>query len=126
MARHQGLSFCALAMDLAKQQIVGLYEYLTRQFSDLQIVYSGRGFHIHVFDLETFSWASKRRTDLAAEVKAAGFKIDAWVSEGEMRLIRLPYSLHGMVSRIVLPLEKSELETFNPVTDPRCIPKFLQ
>jgi DNA primase catalytic subunit len=42
-----------------------------------------------------------------------------------MRLIRLPYSLHGLVSRIVVPVEKSELERFDPVSDERCIPKFL-
>jgi hypothetical protein len=42
-----------------------------------------------------------------------------------MRLIRLPYSLHGLVSRIVLPLKKSELERFNPISDARCMPKFL-
>jgi DNA primase catalytic subunit len=58
-------------------------------------------------------------------VKAKGFGIDEWVTAGEMRLIRLPYSLHGLVSRIVLPLKKSELERLNPVSDVRCIPKFL-
>jgi len=43
-----------------------------------------------------------------------------------MRLIRLPFSLHGLVSRIALPLEKSELERFDPVNDERCIPRFLR
>jgi DNA primase catalytic subunit len=58
-------------------------------------------------------------------VKEKGFGIDEWVTAGEMRLIRLPYSLHGLVSRIVVPVEKSELERFDPVSDERCIPKFL-
>jgi DNA primase catalytic subunit len=58
-------------------------------------------------------------------MKEKDFGIDEWVTAGEMRLIRLPYSLHGLVSRIVLPLEKSELEQFDPVSDERCIPKFL-
>jgi DNA primase catalytic subunit len=90
MARHQGLSFCEIELDMAKQQTVGLYEYLQRHFSDLRIVYSGRGFHIHVFDAETFGWSPRQRSALAAQVKAAGFQIDAWVTAGEMRLIRLP------------------------------------
>jgi DNA primase catalytic subunit len=55
-----------------------------------------------------------------------GFGIDTWVTEGEMRLIRLPYSLHGMVSRIAIPLDKKEIERFNPILDEKCIPKFLQ
>jgi hypothetical protein len=38
----------------------------------------------------------------------------------------LPFSLHGMVSRVVLPLEKNELEQFDPVKDERCIPRFLR
>jgi DNA primase catalytic subunit len=126
MKRHQGLSFCAIELEMAKQQTAGLYEYLEKHFSDLRVVYSGRGFHIHVFDQTAFQLITKQRTELAERVKAKGFEVDAWVTAGEMRLIRLPYSLHGMVSRIVLPLEKNEVEKFNPVTDKRCIPAFLK
>jgi hypothetical protein len=42
-----------------------------------------------------------------------------------MRLIRLPWSLNGLVSRIALPLTKKELESFDAVHDERCLPKFL-
>jgi len=63
---------------------------------------------------------------LAEKVKTKSFSIDAWVTTGEMPLIRLPYSLHGMVSRIVLPLEKKEMAKFDPVSDARCIPVFLK
>jgi DNA primase catalytic subunit len=126
LARHQGLSFCSLELKMAKQQTAGLYDFLKKKFSKLRIVYSGRGFHIHVLDPEVFSLSKDRRTALAAQVKAKGFEIDAWVTEGEMRFIRLPYSLNGLVSRIVVPLEKSELAKFDPVTDLRCIPDFLK
>ena len=126
MKRHQGLSFCTLELELAKQQTVGLQEFLEKQFSDLRVVYSGRGFHIHVFDKEAYGLTTEQRTELAETVKAKGFEVDAWVTAGEMKLIRLPYSLHGMVSRIALPLEKKEVEKFNPVTDPRCIPAFVK
>jgi DNA primase catalytic subunit len=57
-------------------------------------------------------------------VKSRGFAIDEWVTIGEMRLIRLPFSLNGLVSRVVTPLLKSEVERFDPVHDKRCVPKF--
>jgi hypothetical protein len=125
MRRHQGLSFCNLELELVKEQALSLYEYLETWFSRLKIVYSGRGYHIHVFDPEAYTFSSNERRRIAREVKEKDFKIDAWVTAGEMRLIRLPYSLHGLVSRIVVPVEKSELERFDPVHDEKCLPKFL-
>ncbi len=126
MKRKQGLSFCAIELTMVKDQAVRLYEYLEQEFSDLRIVYSGRGFHIHVLDQKAYEFDAKRRSMMAEDVKTKGFSIDAWVTEGEMRLIRLPYSLHGMVSRVAVPLEKKEIEKFNPILDEKCIPKFLQ
>jgi DNA primase catalytic subunit len=126
MKRHQGLSFCPLELGMVKDQTVRLHEYLEGQFSKMRVVYSGRGFHIHVFDEEAYSLSTKKRELLAATVKAKGFEIDEWVTAGEMRLIRLPYSLHGMVSRITLPLEKGEVEKFDPLVDERCMPAFLK
>jgi hypothetical protein len=38
----------------------------------------------------------------------------------------LPFSLNALVSRIVLPVEKKELEQFDPITDKRCVPKFIK
>ena len=125
LKRGQGLSFCDAELEIVKQQTLGLFEYLEKQFSQLRIVYSGRGFHIHVFDKEAYALSTEEREKIAQTVKAEGFEIDEWVSVGEMRLIRLPYSLNGLVSRIVLPLEKTEIEKFDPVSDPRCIPRFL-
>ncbi|MEM2514289.1 MAG: hypothetical protein QXU81_08250 [Candidatus Bathyarchaeia archaeon] len=57
----------------------------------------------------------EERKGIAKDVKEKGFPIDAWVTAGEMRLIRLPYSLNGLVSRIVFPLESNEIEGFNPI-----------
>jgi DNA primase catalytic subunit len=125
MNRHQGLSFCVLELNIVKKQAISLYEYLEKEFSKMKVVYSGRGFHIHVFDQKAYGLSGKKRRELAQTVKKKGFGIDEWVTVGDMRLIRLPYSLHGLVSRIVVPVEKSELERFNPVRDERCIPKFL-
>jgi DNA primase catalytic subunit len=125
MKRNPGLGFCELELNLVKAEAIRLYEYLQKRFSDLRVVYSGRGFHIHVLDPEAYKLTAKQRLAVAEEIKKAGFPIDVWVSSGEMRLIRLPYSLNGLVSRIVLPLSKKELESFNPIKDERCLPKFL-
>jgi DNA primase catalytic subunit len=125
MKRGQGLSFCELELDIVKREAADLVEKLESRFSDVVVVYSGRGFHVHVFDPEAYSLNSEQRLRIAREVKHAGFHIDEWVTTGEMRLIRLPFSLNGLVSRVVLPLQKRELEAFNPVTDLRCKPKFL-
>jgi DNA primase catalytic subunit len=125
MKRHQGLSFCKLELEKVREQTVHLFENLSNHFSNMKIVYSGRGFHIHVFDPEAYLLGEKERRQIAKNIKQKGFQIDEWVTTGEMRLIRLPYSLHGLVSRIVIPLEKKELARFDPVDDKRCLPKFL-
>jgi DNA primase catalytic subunit len=125
MKRHQGLAFCELELSMVKEETRRLYEELSKNFSQLKVVYSGRGFHIHVFDKETFTWKPQQRRVMARELKKKGFLIDEWVTTGGMRLIRLPYSLHGMVSRVVLPVQANQLAGFNPITDQRCVPKFL-
>jgi len=125
MKRHQGLSFCEVELEMVKTEAIGLYEFLETRFSDLRVVYSGRGFHLHVLDPKAYLLSSEKRLDLAHQVKQAGFHIDEWVTSGEFRLIRLPYSLNGLVSRIALPLKKDELESFDAVHDERCLPKFL-
>jgi DNA primase small subunit len=125
MKRRQGLSFCELELEMVKQETAGLYDFLSKQFSLVNVVYSGRGFHLHVLDPEAYGLSTQQRQELATQVKDAGFHIDEWVTAGEMRLIRLPYSLNGLVSRIVLPLTKDELESFNPIRDWRALPRFL-
>jgi len=125
MKRHQGLSFCEVELKMAREETARLFEELSRLFSDMRIVYSGRGYHIHVFDEEAFAWSRRRRRLLAEKLRRTGFTIDEWVTSGGMRLIRLPYSLHGMVSRIATPLDVTELESFDPIGNEMCIPKFL-
>jgi DNA primase small subunit len=125
MKRQQGLSFCELEFDMVKEEAMGLFDFLQERFDDLRVVYSGRGFHLHVFDAKAFQLNTQARVELAAQVKNAGFHIDDWVTSGEYRLIRLPYSLNGLVSRNVLPLKRDELESFDAVHDKRCLPKFM-
>jgi DNA primase catalytic subunit len=125
MKQQQGLSFCELELDMVKKEAMGLYDFLEKRFTTLRVVYSGRGFHLHVFDQAAYSLKAQERVNLALQVKDAGFHIDEWVTSGEYRLIRLPYSLNGLVSRIVLPLKRDELESFDAVHDKRCLPKFM-
>ncbi len=126
MKRRQGLAFCELELNMVKEETAKLYDELAKQFSEMRVVYSGRGFHIHVFDAEPFAWKRRQRKALAVELMKKGFLIDEWVTTGGMRLIRLPYSLHGMVSRIVTPVKVEELDRFDPLSDRRCLPKFLR
>jgi DNA primase catalytic subunit len=126
MKRNQGLSFCELELEMAKQEAIGLYKFLEKLFSEVKIVYSGRGFHMHVLDKQAYQMSTEERLALAQRVKINGFHIDEWVTSGEMRLIRLPWSLNGLVSRIVLPLTNDELESFDAVHDERCVPEFLR
>jgi len=126
MKRCQGLSFCEIELNMVKEETSTLYEELSEAFSQLRIVYSGRGFHIHVFDEESFDWSHEKRKKFAKKIKKKGFLIDEWVTSGGMRLIRLPHSLHGMVSRIVTPLEIEEFRSFDPIKDKRCVPRFLR
>ncbi len=125
MRKHQGLSFCRLEFQLAQQEAVQLLEILSRRFSHINLVYSGRGFHIHVTDEETLFWNRKKRLTLVRSLTEKGFVMDEWVPAGGMRLIRLPYSLNGLVSRIAIPLARNELGVFDPIADERTIPKFL-
>jgi hypothetical protein len=125
IAHGQGLGFCEIELDIVRREAIGRYEYLQKRYSDLRVVYSGRGFHLHILDKDTYKLSTEERLNLAREVKQNGFHIDEWVTSGEYRLIRLPGSLNGLVSRIVTPLKKSELESFDPIHDSRCLPKFL-
>ena len=125
MRKHQGLSFCRIEFQLAQQEAAELVETLSGRFSQINLVYSGRGFHIHIGDEETVFWNRKKRLALVRSLTSKGFVMDEWVPAGGMRLIRLPYSLNGLVSRIAIPLRGSELGVFDPITDERTLPKFL-
>jgi DNA primase catalytic subunit len=109
-----------------RDETLRLYERLAQIFFELSIVYSGRGFHIHVLDPETVLWPRSKRRRLALKLKGEGYPLDEWVTTGGMRLIRLPYSLHGMVSRVVVPLSPSALERFSPLSSRVCLPRFLR
>jgi DNA primase catalytic subunit len=125
MARHQGLGFCEWEFNEIRRQSIELYETLAADFEKIKIVYSGRGLHLHVDDERALKMRRGERKALAARV-GRRFAIDEWVTEGSSRLIRLPFSLHAMVSRVVTPLTLGELKRFNPVTAKKCLPLFAK
>jgi DNA primase catalytic subunit len=124
--RRQGLSFCRLELQLAQEQALDLMDELSKSFAELRIVYSGRGFHIHVLDEDTLFWTRKQRVTLVRSLVRRGYLMDEWVAGGGMRLIRLPHSLNGLVSRLATPLDRVKVRPFDPVTDPHCLPSFAQ
>ena len=91
---------------------------LGKEFKKIRIVYSGRGFHVHVLDRRAFLFSINERKSL--NKKFAEYPIDPWVSGGHINLIRMPYSLNGLVSRKVIPIKNSLI--FNKK---ETYPKFL-
>jgi DNA primase catalytic subunit len=124
MRRHQGLSFCDWEFRETRRQAAELHDTLSREWSHLSLVYSGRGFHVHVLDAEAYRLTKGQRTRIARGY-GKRYALDEWVTSGEMRLIRLPHSLHGMVSRIVVPVPRGDVEDFS-YDDARAIPDFAR
>lgn len=116
--KQEHRSLCPHCLKKALKQGRELYFFLKELgFKELGYVYSGRGCHVHVYDEKAFKMSIAERGELNKKVK---FGIDSWVSRGKIRLIRLPYSLNALVSRIVTPLDVDT--EFNPMTE--AIPKF--
>jgi len=88
------------------------------KFKNLKVVYSGRGFHIHVLDKRAYYLTIPERELL--NKKFSYYPIDPWVSRGFIRLIRIPYTLNSLVSRVVTPID--ERKGFQPK---ETLPKFL-
>lgn len=124
MRRHQGLSFCDWEFEETRRQAAELHDLLAREWTRLSVVYSGRGFHIHVLDEDAYGLSKAERVRIASRY-GRRFALDEWVTSGEMRLIRLPYSLHGMVSRIVVPVPRGDLDSFS-YDDPGTVPAFAR
>ncbi|MDI6887470.1 MAG: hypothetical protein QMC98_02360 [Candidatus Thermoplasmatota archaeon] len=65
MKLKKGLSFCMYEFNLVRKQTLELYEELVKNYSKVRTTYSGRGFHIHVFDEDTYKLARKERLKIA-------------------------------------------------------------
>ena len=108
---------CDKCINIALTWTKKMSKRLKKYFNKIKIVYSGRGFHIHIFDKSAFSLSFKKREEVVR--KFSNFPIDPWVSMGYIDLIRMPYSLNGLVSRKVIPIN----EKFDRKS---AIPRFLR
>ncbi len=119
-------SFCSHQLRDSKMWAIRLYNYLVeeKKYRDVRIVYSGRGYHLHVLDKDAYTLSPEDRKKIAESLKKKGYPIDAWVTSGHIDLIRLPGSLHGLVNRIVKEIKKEEIEQFNPLDSKEVIPQY--
>lgn len=81
-------------------------------FSDTYIVYSGQGAHVHgVDDNPAHHYTMQSRQFLVEYIKErVGIPIDEQVTTDDARVIRLPFSLHTDVSRIVTPITDRDFD----------------
>lgn len=86
-------------------------------YENVRIVYSGKGAHVHVNDPAARTLTPEQRKKIAQDCK--DFAIDPWVTTTK-RLIRLPYTLHGEISRVCLPVK--DVNTFRPEL---AVPRFM-
>ncbi|MBI2449059.1 hypothetical protein HYV49_02060 [Candidatus Pacearchaeota archaeon] len=111
-AKKSAHDFCEACSKIAIQNTYNFYLELKKQFSDVKVVFSGRGAHVHVLDKNAYYLTLKQRNSLNKKYKK--FAIDPWVSHGRIHLIRLPYTLNSLSSRIVTPLDLKDISKFSP------------
>ena len=112
--------YCKTCINLSLEYGLKLYKELKNYFNEIRLVYSGRGCHAHVLDKKIYKLTLEERSNLNKNFLK--YKIDPWVSYGKIRLIRLPYSLNALNSRIVSPINIKEIKNFN---DEDYKPRFL-
>jgi DNA primase catalytic subunit len=126
MQRGTGLSFCMYEFKQVRAHAAALSAEMRGTFDDVHVVYSGRGFHVVVEDERAYSLTSAQRRTLARRV-GRRHPIDEWVTSGGSRLMRLPYSLNGLVSRKCMIIkEVRDLVRFDPRTSKLVLPRFIR
>lgn len=90
---------------------------------ETQVIYSGQGAHVYIIDDDPFHhYDEPARRVIATDLQENhGYTIDDKVTIQDNRLLRLPYTLHSKVSRIVTPIESS---SFDPRSQAQ--PQFLE
>lgn len=121
----QDYVFCMDCFAQVAQETKSLYGFLETHFDQLSLVYSGRGFHIHVGDEAGFRMDREDRRELASKVRME-FPVDEAVTAGEKDLIRMPGSLHGLVSRVVTEIEPRHLDDPERVLHSLSVPEFIE
>lgn len=126
MARGRGLSFCMFEFKAVRRQAHALCSELRESYDSVGVVFSGRGFHVVVDDDSTYALSRRQRSELAHRISRK-YDIDEWVTIGDSRLMRLPFSLNGVVSRKCRLMKwGKDLLSFDPRTSRAVIPRFLK
>lgn len=119
--------FCFICFNKSREEALRLCQWLeSRGLKKLEVVYSGRGFHIHVEDDLAYAMRVEERAKLAEEAQRSGFHIDPWVTGGGSRLARAPFSLNGLVSKIAKPVSIGELSKIDFLRGEEFMPMFLR
>jgi DNA primase catalytic subunit len=128
MKRKSMYGFCYICFKEAATSTVRLHDSLLQKgYKKLEVIYSGRGFHVYVEDHDSYTWDFQQRDQLAKWAKEdAKMPIDTWVTRGGSRFARLPYSLHGLVGKVVTPVTIGEVSTLNPSRDKRLTPVSME
>jgi DNA primase catalytic subunit len=126
MGKGRGLSFCMYEFKAVRRQAFDLCAEMRASYHKVGIAYSGRGFHVVVDDDSAYELSRKQRMELARRI-ARRYDIDEWVTVGDSRLMRLPYSLNGLVSRKCIIMKWGrDLLSFDPRTSGAVTPRFLR
>lgn len=115
----KNVEVCDLCLSKAFAWTLKMKKKLEEDFNKIRLVYSGRGFHVHVLDERAFRLTVRERGMF--NKKLSRYPIDPWVSHGYIRLIRMPYTLNALVSRIVTPVDGERY--FNPS---KALPRFIK
>ena len=117
--------FCMYEFKAVRKQALSLSSELRKEYEEVSIVYSGRGFHVVVDDERAYLLGRPERKRIASQL-GKRYDIDEWVTEGSSRLMRLPGSLNGLVSRkCVIIKDERVLPSFDPRTSRFVIPGFM-
>jgi DNA primase catalytic subunit len=124
MSRGRGLLFCMYEFKEVRRQASELSRLMREKFRRVDVVFSGRGFHVVVEDEAAYALSRKDRATLARKY-GRRFAIDEWVTSGSSRLLRLPNSLNGIVSRKCMKIKlERDLMRFDPRDSSLVVPLF--
>jgi DNA primase catalytic subunit len=117
--RKSMYGFCFICFKKAAIYTLKLHDILNQNgYRKLETVYSGRGFHIYLEDAESYDWTIEQRDMLGRSIRdTEHIPIDLWVTRGGTKYARLPYSLHGLVGKIVTPVSIGQVARIDPARD---------
>jgi len=124
--RGRGLSFCMYEFKAVRRQAFQLRMELDDIYKKISIVFSGRGFHVVVDDESAYLLSRRERQSISRRY-GRRYAIDEWVTVGGSRLMRLPCSLNGLVSRKCMTVKEIRgMLEFDPRSSKLVLPAFLK